>query len=156
MIFLVVNFFSRYFIPLFRLMFPSRHPTIERLFHAKLMSDGFETENWATDPEEETVCTRSSCYDDDGEYGQWDACCYGHYEKSKMLDFEKGSKSDYIGITNGEAIKATNPTLSSYSVPYIYDQFTWDHCEEDGTSSDLNAILQSNYEAAQARRRRRH
>jgi hypothetical protein len=40
-------------------------------------------------------------------------------------------------------MKSTDPTSVSYSMPYIYDTFNWDHCDED-----FQGLLVSLYNAA--------
>ena len=34
-------------------------------------------------------------------------------------------------MTNKEMLQATDPRSLTYSMTYVYDQFSWDHCEED-------------------------
>lgn len=109
------------------------HPTLERLLHTKLMVGGFETTAWGVDSEEDSVCIRYECYENN-EYGKWDECCYGHFENDQMLDFINGIKENYVGPTNGEIVAATDPTSSNYSMPYIYDDFSWGHCSDDFAS----------------------
>lgn len=72
-----------------------------------------------------------------------------------MLDFTSGDKNKFVGDTNGVTIKATDPTSQSYSVPYIYDSFSWDHCEDLGPESDLNEILETKHAEYSSRRRHR-
>lgn len=117
------------------------HPTLERLLHAKMIAGGFNTSGW--DSEADDACIRSSCYEN-GESDTWEECCYGHFEDSQMLDFVTGSKEKYFGPTNGDTYSSTDPTNSAYSMTYIYDGFSWDHCEEDFGFEDL---LTSMYEA---------
>ena len=58
------------------------------------------------------------------------------------------------GPTNGDTIKGTDPTRILYSMPYIYDKFTWDHCEEEyGIGGDINLHLKSLYAASLSRRK---
>lgn len=106
------------------------HPTLERLLQVKLMSGGFDTDEWATEAVD--ACDKSSCYDSEtGDYGTFESCCYGHFEDSQLLDAIVGNKTSYFGDTNSAVMSATDPRSMQYSVPYIYDQFTWSHCEED-------------------------
>ena len=44
-----------------------------------------------------------------------------------------GIKTAYIGETNREILDATDPRSTTYSMGYIYDTFTWDHCDNDFT-----------------------
>jgi len=109
------------------------HPTLERLTHAKLMAGGFQDDDWAEDVQgDQKVCDKSQCYDEDkGGMGYWDNCCYGHFEDSKFLDFTTGNKSNYYGETNGAIMLQADPRAEFYSMPYIYDSFSWKHCSQD-------------------------
>jgi hypothetical protein len=108
------------------------HPTLERLTHAKLMAGGFANEDLATDPINDKVCDKAECYEESaGTKDYYDDCCYGHYEFDKILDFTTGNKSNYWGATNGATMAATDPRKATYSMNYIYDSFSWSHCEED-------------------------
>lgn len=107
------------------------HPTQERLLHAKLMAGGFKDGfNWATDPVNDYVCDKYECFEG-GVQDIYDACCYGHYEDDQLLDFINADKESGYGPTNGEMLADTDPTSKDYAVRYIYDGFTWDHCDED-------------------------
>jgi hypothetical protein len=108
------------------------HPTLERLTHAKFMAGGFDNEKWSSDAVNDYVCDKAECYDSStGTKDYYVDCCYGHYENDQTLDFITGNRSNYIGSSNKETLAATDPRLSSYSMPYIYDTFTWDHCSQD-------------------------
>ena len=121
------------------------HPTLERLTHAKLLSGGFDDETWSTDPVNDFVCTKSSCYDevlDESDY--FADCCYGHYEYDQMYNGFKGTRDDYFGITNHEAFVSTDPrNASSYAMSYIYNDFTFDHCSK--TDYDVDGLLVTLY-----------
>lgn len=109
------------------------HPTLERLFHAKMMTGGFETETWSTDQENDFVCSKGACYNDVLDTTDFfDTCCYGHKEDDRLLDAETGNRYNYVGPTNGEVLAMSDPRSNEYSMPYIYDKFNWDHCEPDG------------------------
>lgn len=128
------------------------HPTLERLFQAKMMAGGFATTDWATDPVDSVVCTHHECYIDN-ELGEWEQCCYGHYENDQMLDFEKGDTKAHWGPTNAATMKGADPTHSFYKMPYIYDKFTWDHCSSE-PNGDLNAKLKNLYASSLDRRKK--
>lgn len=61
----------------------------------------------------------------------YEVCCYGHYEHDRLLDAVSGDRTKFFGPTNAETLAATDPRSDSYSMPYVYDDFTWDHCDED-------------------------
>jgi hypothetical protein len=124
------------------------HPTLERLLHAKMLSGGYDDVNdgswyWPASYDEldhsesETyVCDKSSCYED-GTNDYYEECCYGHYKDDQMLDFVSHDKSKGYGMTNSAILTATDPTSEDYSVPYIYEKFTWEHCESSNFLSYL-------------------
>jgi len=106
------------------------HPTLERLLHAKLMAGGFVNDTWATDSID--VCDKAMCYNSDSGVLEYDDdCCYGHFEDDRAFDFISGNRSNHIGDSNGEIFSASDPRTREYSMPYIYDEFTWSHCDED-------------------------
>lgn len=121
------------------------HPTLERVFQAKLMAGGFTTSStWPTDPVTEYVCNKAVCYEEDEDaFGNWDTCCYGHYENDQMLDAPNNDRYTYVGPTNKDVHDGTNPQNPEYSMKYIYDTFTWNHCIQEGY--DFDALLQGQY-----------
>jgi hypothetical protein len=127
------------------------HPTLERLTHAKLMAGGFLDETWATDPVNDQVCDKSECYDSTYGYKDyWDNCCYGHYEFDKVLDFTTGNRSNHYGATNAATLQATDPRKATYSMPYIYDSFSWEHCSDSDFSWMLENLFDQFYNSRRA------
>jgi hypothetical protein len=128
------------------------HPTLERLLHAKMMANGFDTLTFPSDPVNDYVCNKPTCYDVDQDnsddarsgWGQWSTCCYGHYGDDQLLDAGNADRTRGVGPTNNEIIAWNNPTQDSYANDYIYDGFSWDHCTESGY--DFVALLASQYE----------
>jgi len=124
------------------------HPTLDRLLQAKFMAGGFDDETWATDAVNDYVCAKAQCYE--SAYGSKDyyaECCYGHYEDDQMLDFVSGNRSSHTGWTNGRVVKAMDPRSSGeYSMPYIYDSFSWNHCSALSSGYDFKKLLTSLYE----------
>lgn len=114
------------------------HPTIERLFHVKLMAGGFANEKWYTDPQKQNVCQKARCLQD-GHQDYHDTCCYGHYEGDRLLDFITGNTSNYIGQSNAELLASSDPRSEDYSNAYIYDNFEWVHCE----GNDFDVLLKA-------------
>jgi hypothetical protein len=121
------------------------HPTQERLVHAQLMSLGYDgTFDWNTDSENEYVCDANRCYSDsEGTKDYHAECCYGHNKDDQWLDFETADRYNFIGSTNIEIMLATNPVSADYSMPYIYDHFSYQHCAQSG--HDVDAALISRY-----------
>lgn len=122
------------------------HPTIERLFHAKLLSGGFVTDYWpihVNESQSTYVCAKNACYNaTTGSYDYHTDCCYGHYRDDQTMDADVGSRAAYTGATNYATLQATDPTsIEKYQMPYIYDTFTWDHCTAS-SGLDLVSLLQ--------------
>ncbi len=109
------------------------HPTQERLMQVKFMTGSFGTTKvWPSDPINDYVCDKAACYSAvDDQVAVYDDCCYGHYEYDQLLDFTTGDRSNYVGPTNHKIVSDSDPTSMMYSMSYIYDDFDWDHCEED-------------------------
>jgi hypothetical protein len=135
------------------------HPTLERLYHAKMMAGGFEDDSWSSDSVNDFVCDKAECYMEEyGGRGYWSECCYGHFEDSQMLDFTSGNRSHHFGDTNAKVMGLTDPTSLDYGMPYIYDSFTWTHCSDAPIGLDFDAKLRemaSEYDTTTTRGRRR-
>ena len=62
------------------------------------------------------------------------AQCKGHHAfdltPSRTLYERSDGSYVYEYLTNHEVLKMTHPR--EYQMPYIYDNFRWDHCEEEG------------------------
>lgn len=120
------------------------HPTLERMYHAKLMAGGMEEYNWPTDAVNEYVCDKSMCYEaDEGAKDYFDDCCYGHYEKDQLLDFVNADKSKGYGLSNKQILADSDPTSDDYAVNYIYNDFTWSHCSNIDFEGLFNQLAQS-------------
>lgn len=112
------------------------HPTIERLLQLKYMVGGFNNFTWPTEAtrDGDYVCNHAICYQyDDLSLSKnfYDGCCYGHFEFDQLLDWTTWNRSSTFGPTNYDVLVALNPRSGAYSMPYIYEDFNWDHCEED-------------------------
>ena len=117
------------------------HPTLERLLQAKFMAGGFETEEWPTDTTNEHVCNTVQCFDSEkGMVDYYEDCCYGHRGTDQLLDLD-ATRSTVFGPTNIDMIAATDPRLATYSMPYVYDGFSWTHCEEDDFKDSLKKLF---------------
>jgi hypothetical protein len=118
------------------------HPTQERLVHAYLMATQYDgTFQWETT--DKYVCDASKCYSDEtGTKDYHDICCYGHNQEDRWLDFVTPDRDQYIGLTNIEVMLATNPYSEDYSMPYIYDTFSYGHC----TNHDVDGALLARYD----------
>lgn len=122
------------------------HPTLERLFQAKLFSGGFEDATWPDDSQADFVCTGNYCSDaETGERGYHATCCDGHYANSRLLNGYTGDRTDHIGQTNGAVLDNTDPTSKSYKNKFIYDNFKWEHCYGP---SDINNLLKGRYKSS--------
>eukprot|EP01038_Epipyxis_sp_PR26KG_P009550 gene9550-12862_t len=120
------------------------HPALERLYQAKLLSGGFSDEVWASDPINEYICATSDCVNNKGVEGYWSTCCDGHYSYSRFCDAISGNRYEYIGQSNEEIFKISDPRSKNYTLPYIYDNFKWNHCSEN-FEEKLNTLFKSKY-----------
>jgi len=102
------------------------HPTLERLYQAKMLSGGFEDSEWASDAENDYVCDKQYCYQDDV-YGYWQECCDGHFSSSQLID-ASGDRCSYFGQTNADTLASTDASQASYALSYVYASFDWGHC----------------------------
>ena len=99
------------------------HPTLDRLLQYKALVQPFTDHSWADIDDDEEYC--SSTQDSD---------CYGHHPYD--LTFWKTTTSDAYGSysssyrTNEEVRISLNPDADDYAMPYIYDNFDWDHCAD--------------------------
>lgn len=119
------------------------HPPLERLLHAKFMGGGFLDESWGTDAVKQNVCVTAKCYsDEEGRAEYFDDCCYGHFENDRLLDAVSGDRTQYFGPSNAQTLAATDPRSSRYAMPYVYDDFSWDHC----TEQDFAGLLYQSYQ----------
>ena len=132
------------------------HPTLERVYHAKLLAGGFESDVWPSNPEKEDVCDKWQCYQtgsvEGGSsssslvYDYYTECCDGHYEQSQLLDVS-GDRCSYFGQQNGDTLTATDSSSATdYSMSYIYSSLDWDHCTAAGW--DFTALFQEMSQAA--------
>jgi len=119
------------------------HGTVEKLLHGINMVGGltdsadFVWPTVATTTDSDAsgyVCEKPKCYDPDlgDEREWWSECCRGHYEYDQLMDFITGNKSAGIGATNREILDGIDAGSNSYNMPYIYDNFEYEHCKEDG------------------------
>ena len=118
------------------------HPTLERLYQAKMMAGGFADTTWpeSTDGSTESyICDRWQCFEktETPFWGQYSECCAGHYKDDGLLDFESGDRDGMLtegmgGMGNTEMLAASDPTNKDYSMPYVFDHFKWDHCQSLG------------------------
>lgn len=129
------------------------HPTQERLLHTFMLASGQGGWKWPTDAQADYVCGTTKCiveaYGDDKDY--YEECCYGHYEYDQLIDYTTGDATAQVGPTNHDTLVSTNPLLSSYDMPYVYDNFEWSHCSSmKGTTLTLDQYISNVYKAAHA------
>jgi len=106
------------------------HPTLERLLHYKQLVNPLTDYTWDGSTywsDWNSECLWGATFDTD---------CNGHGETdvtvSKMRVYDEDEK-DFIfkALTNREIIDMTLPT-NSYKLPYVYEDFSYDHCESEG------------------------
>ena len=112
------------------------HPTLERLVQLKYMTGVATGFTWPTSATHSAtdVCDAPTCYETTSGVttkSNFAQCCYGHNEYDQLLDFVNRDTSRTVGPTNHDMLFGTDPTSDAYSMPYIYNHFAWDHCEED-------------------------
>jgi hypothetical protein len=75
----------------------------------------------------------------------YDECCYGHYGDDQLLDVTNSTTTEkaFFGPSNTEILTRLDARSSSYSMPYVYNDFSWDHCDEDFDSL-VSALYDSN------------
>ena len=136
------------------------HPTQERLYQAKMMAGGFKEDEWPTETgsghKYSWVCNHAKCFDykdpDSDEKDYYDSCCQGHFEDDQLLDHANEDRSLGYGITNRQAFLDTDPTSKDYAMTYVYDDFSWSHCDSKDDAKDVKAKVLS---LAEEKRKRR-
>ena len=119
------------------------HPTQERLLQAYMIATQTDTWDWPEDALTDYVCGTTRCILSGETEKTYDSeCCYGHYEYDQMLDYENADENGRIGSTNHEILVSTNPVSDVYSMPYVYDGFSWSHC------ADVDAAIMRLYRSA--------
>ena len=94
-------------------LFWPTHPTLDRMWQWRMIN-GMDDMSWST------------------------STCWGHNEDDVTVwhaGFEGGSTE--TRYTNADLMVLFDPTNSS--IPYVYDNFEWPHCAEEGYPSDLIA-----------------
>jgi Common central domain of tyrosinase len=111
------------------------HPTQERLLQAYMIATQTTSWDWPEDALTDYVCGTTRCILSGETEKAYDSeCCYGHYEYDQMLDYENADENGRIGSTNHEILVATNPVSQEYTMPYVYDGFSWSHCDDVDTA----------------------
>lgn len=128
------------------------HPSQDRLLQLKYATGGFEDFTWPTTGKtSEWICNHNECFEEDKSgnptFLYWDDCCYGHFEHDQLLDFTTGDKSKGYGPTNSEMLLGSDPSSYNYSMPYIYDNFQWDHCTDHWYAFDdlIDTLVEQSY-----------
>lgn len=93
------------------------HPTLDRLYQAKVISRTFIDEKWESD------YPYSNMYSDE---------CSGH-SSDDTIGFEVNGNT----YTNSQMLKLVNPMKNE--LDYIYDNFDWETCQ--GGDSDLDDFM---------------
>ena len=131
------------------------HGTLERLYQLKLMVGGFDDTTWPTEGDD--LCDKYYCFEPDisTEKGNYTNCCYGHYENDQLLDFINSDVYAGLGDTNKEVMEYTDPMNRFYSMPYIYDDLMWSHCNGSENDDDNFARIIENLYDENSRRKYR-
>jgi len=109
------------------------HPTLERLYQYKTFVHPLKTTFWPTGGQSKN--------DDDAIDHACDSIwynsnCKSHhaYDKIAFSALTKDSSGNYARSlpTNKELLHSFSPANGGYAMPYVYEDFTWEHCELDG------------------------
>jgi len=112
------------------LIFWPLHPTIERLVMWSWMNGAMAGDQHWPSPEE--------AYWGDTPPGA-EPVCDGHGEFDVLmwsLDMDDGSPGLKKTYTNWEMYTMSNPATVEYSLPYVYADFIWNHCMDEGFDFD--------------------
>lgn len=120
--------------PLDPLFWPT-HPTVERLWHWRRLN-GFDDESW---PDDAKHTYFHDVYDKNGTASAGGEC-YGHGPNDVMI-WRNLFDQDDTYYTNLELYDNLSPASST--LPYVYDNFRWSHCAEEGYSEDLLGLSES-------------
>lgn len=105
------------------------HPTVDRLLQWKRLAQPFTNADWL-DPED--FYSTSFCKTTNKNTG-----CEGHnpYDLTEWVThYENKADGEWVSsyLSNGEIFHLSDPTKSSYHLPYVYDNFEWPHCDLAG------------------------
>jgi len=105
------------------------HPTVERLLLWRLLKKGFVDYTW-----NQEKSYRGTFYKDIS------PDCYGHGPNDLMPWFLRMDDKDqewggyYTGM---QFVVASNTASSAYQFPFVYDNYVWPHCEDEGYDFSL-------------------
>ena len=104
------------------------HPTLDRMLQYKHLARPFTDKNWST---YETGTTASICV-------MQSLNCKGHNPMDdtffQTTVKEADGKYKKKHLKNLQLREASNPAEGGYALPYIYNNFEWNHCTELGVS----------------------
>lgn len=104
------------------------HPTVDRLLQWKRIVQPFTHAEW-TDPQNASLT--DYCKD-----WKLNTGCEGHhsYDLTEWVTHHENDDGEWVSsyLSNGEVFHISDPTTSSYRLPYVYDNFEWPHCELAG------------------------
>ena len=96
------------------------HPTVDRLLQFKHITNEFANEDWGNVGGTTNYCTTGES-------------CTGHHVDDlvpfKIRVLLEGNYTDTY-LTNTDLYTYSHP--ENYALPYIYDNFDWDHCAKAG------------------------
>jgi hypothetical protein len=111
------------------------HPTLDRLLQYKDMVKPFTTKEWAAEGDDVCVYYERPVADPDDDGVETN--CEGHHAydltfwRTVSYDSTTGA---YVKsyLTNQELRNKILPSTEAYGMPYIYDNFLWEHCDSVG------------------------
>ena len=109
------------------------HPTLERLYQFKTLVNPLKSLYWPSGG------VSSNEFDDDDtpcDTIWYSSNCKSHhsYDTTAFSALQKDSTGNYARSlpTNKDLLHSFSPANGGYAMPYIYEDFKWDHCELDG------------------------
>ena len=111
------------------------HPTLDRLLQYKDMVKPFTTKEWAAEGDDVCVYYERPVADPDDDGVETN--CEGHHAYDltfwRTVSYDSATGA-YVKsyLTNQELRNKILPSTEAYGLPYIYDNFLWEHCDSVG------------------------
>lgn len=102
------------------------HPTLERLWTWKKINSHFLTETWPAATSDASLSV-------------WGNDCYGH-AADDVTAARVVIGDDRLALTNAELYALGDP-LKPTALPYVFDDFRWKHCAEEGFDFEAFASI---------------
>jgi hypothetical protein len=109
------------------------HPTLERLYQYKDLIKPIQNMTWPSGGVDPKLTTG----DEVPCYSMWyTSDCKSHhaYDTIAFFALQKNTDGNFVRSlpTNKQLLHAMSPGNGDYAMPYVYENFDWEHCEMDG------------------------